>query len=397
MMKTKGLNLNCSVTEINDSPDPKEALIPLIGLEKSKTRMKIKEGSRVITGGQIIPGVYSTVTGTVKSIEQLQLADGDCTALRIEVSEQEELDPDIQPQPDFLEKPPAEILGKLNRANLGFCEELDNIKTVIVSAVDTDPLAAVSQQIIRENKDAVIEGLKLIKYLTSAEKVIFAVPENLSDTGLDIAKGIADVHKVKMVYPNGLPEILLRDISKSFDPGKCAFIKVEKLAASVIFLKEGKPFVHKVISVAAKNGVKNYKVRIGAPIKELLQDANLKDNDKVIIGGPFRGYACYNTEVPITGDADLLYVQSSEEVFWNENNHCMNCGRCVKECPVNLDVNLICRYAEFSIFEKCEELGVLNCIECGLCAYYCPSSRSLVQLIRLAKNEIENIREKEEQ
>jgi electron transport complex protein RnfC len=58
---------------------------------------------------------------------------------------------------------------------------------------------------------------------------------------------------------------------------------------------------------------------------------------------------------------------------------------------VDLDINLIARYAEFSLFEKALDLGGNDCFECGLCAYVCPAARSLVQLVRLAKHEAEKI------
>ena len=90
-------------------------------------------------------------------------------------------------------------------------------------------------------------------------------------------------------------------------------------------------------------------------------------------------------------DIDLIYIQDSDQVILNENRPCMSCGKCVQVCPVQLDVNLICRFSEFSIFEKCQELGINNCFECGLCAYNCPSGRSLVQFIKLAKSELKRV------
>jgi electron transport complex protein RnfC len=84
-----------------------------------------------------------------------------------------------------------------------------------------------------------------------------------------------------------------------------------------------------------------------------------------------------------------IFLQSSPDLVLSKNNQCINCGRCVDACPVNLDVNLICRYSEFSLYEKSLEIGGADCIECGLCAYNCPAGRSLVQLIRLAKYEVE--------
>ena len=181
MKKTNVLALNCNEMKISDAPDPKEVLLPLWGFDNKKDRSKIKEGTRVITGEPIIPGVFSTVTGTIKGIEPLLIMnslnenrDGNVMAVRIEASEKEELDAAVKQIPNFLEKEPLQLLEKLNRANLEFCEDFDaikGVKTVIVSAVDPDPLQWVSQQVLREEKNTVIEGLKLIKHLTSeAEK-----------------------------------------------------------------------------------------------------------------------------------------------------------------------------------------------------------------------------------
>lgn len=403
MKKTNLLALAYNEMKILEAPEPKEVLLPLRGFDDKKDRKKIKEGTPVITGEQIIPGVFSTVTGTIKSIEPLSPANtaagngnGSVIAVRIEVAEEEKLDPALEQAPDFLEKEPAELLEKLNHANLGFCEDFETIKdvdTVIVSAVDTDPVQWVSHQVLRENKDIVIEGLKLIKHLTSAQQVVLVVPEPLGHLVQDAvnAGDRIKLYSVKPLYPNGLPEILVRDMANVYNLDNHLFLTVEKLAASVRALKEGRPFVYKVVSVTDKEGSTNYRVRIGTLLKDLLalKKCFLKDDDKVIIGGPLRGYTCLNTDIPITGEVDSIYVQhwDSGEVTHYWNNQCMNCGRCVKVCPVDLDVNLISRYSEFSLFERCHEMGAMICIECGLCAYHCPSGRSLVQFIRLAKNQ----------
>ena len=130
---------------------------------------------------------------------------------------------------------------------------------------------------------------------------------------------------------------------------------------------------------------------MGTLVKDICQKTGIDTNDKLILGGPFRGYSGYHTIIPVGNDIDLIYIQDSSEVVLNENKPCINCGKCVRVCPVKLDVNLICRFSEFSLFEKCQELDVFDCIECGLCAYYCPSGRSLVQFIKLAKSELKKI------
>jgi electron transport complex protein RnfC len=396
-MNMNKLALNCNEMKISDAPEPKEVLLPLIEFDKNKDKQRFIEGKRVITGEAIGRGVFSTVTGTVKGVGPVFTGAGQLTAVRIEVSEEEEFDAALQSKKKteltLLERDPFELLEKLNRANLGFCQELEKVHTVIVSAVDGDLLTAVSQQVLRENKDLVKEGLKLVQHLTAARRVVLAVPGPLGEMASDIVGDSIDIYKVKPYYPNSLPEILVRDIARIYNFDSHIFLKVEKVVAAVRALQEDQPFIHKVVTVIDEDGAENFRVRIGTPLKDILKlkDCHLKEGDKIIIGGPFRGYTTFSTDIPVTGDMDSIYVQPLDETVHYHNNQCLNCGRCVKVCPVNLDVNLIGRYSEFSLFEDCREMGVDICIECGLCAYHCPSGRSLVQFIRLAKSEIEKI------
>ena len=77
----------------------------------------------------------------------------------------------------------------------------------------------------------------------------------------------------------------------------------------------------------------------------------------------------------------------AHEIIEFSDEPCINCGGCVDACPVNLQVQMIGRYAEFGFFDRAEDQGLFYCIECGLCASICTARRPLVQLIRLAKSE----------
>jgi electron transport complex protein RnfC len=52
-------------------------------------------------------------------------------------------------------------------------------------------------------------------------------------------------------------------------------------------------------------------------------------------------------------------------------------------------VQLLGCYAEFELFDRTPKLDIDQCIECGLCASVCTGRRPLLQLIRLAKREVE--------
>lgn len=389
--KNRRLMLKSDALEIQTASEPQEILLPLGIFKKGEEKPAVMTDRRVVTGEQVLPGVFSPVTGTVKSIECYSVEKDLYSAALIEVAEREELEPTIQKREDFLNTAVAELLERLRLANLEFPSELEHIDTVAVSAVDADPFTAVQQQILRENEEVLHEGLKLVRHLTGARRMILAVPENLNDAAVRVAGGLADVFLVKPNYPSGLPGILLSNISRFFGLPQPAFILAEKVAAAVTCLREGNPLRHKVITVSGKNGMQNFRVRIGTKIGELVKQIPMGDGDKVIIGGPMRGSACYDLDIPVTAEMDSLYVQDATEVDWYDNLQCINCGSCVAVCPANLDVNLISRYAEFAIFDKCRELEVEKCIECGMCAYVCPSRRSMVQLIRLAKKEISEI------
>jgi len=386
MNKMDQLSLNHNELQIIEAPEPKEVILPLKGLG-DRDKLRIKTGQRLITGQLLYPGLYSSVTGFVTSIDSMSFPDDDYTVLRVEV-EDDEFDKEIKEEPDFLGKTPSELLKLLNRANLGISENMAAVDTVIVSAVDPDPISLVYQQVLKAHKAELNEGFKLIKYLTSAERVVLAIPEEAYELGSAAVGDVAELMLVKAQYPKGLPELLAQQVAEQDSSGKPAFIKIEKLISALTILKEGKPAIYKLVTVNTKSGINNYKVRLGTPIKEIINEDELNDNDKIIIGSPLRGAACFNLETPVTADVDLIYVQDAADVYNYKNLQCINCGKCVKVCPVNLEVNLISRYAEFALFEQCADLDVNACIECGLCAYYCPSGRALVQFIRLAKDEI---------
>ncbi|MBW1803197.1 MAG: 4Fe-4S dicluster domain-containing protein, partial [Deltaproteobacteria bacterium] len=174
--------------------------------------------------------------------------------------------------------------------------------------------------------------------------------------------------------------------------GNTLVVGVEQALAMVDCLKTGKPLLDKTITFSSgKNGaLKNFRARIGTPAADILNkaDTELKPKGKLILNGAMRGYACFSDEQPVTAAIDSIHVQAPSEVFFYQSKACVNCGKCNATCPVNLEVNLLGRFSEYGIFEKCMELGAENCIDCGLCAYVCPACRPLVQLISHARHVI---------
>ncbi|MDY6969170.1 MAG: 4Fe-4S binding protein [Spirochaetota bacterium] len=386
-------------------PLPQTSILLVEREEDGTSNLLIKVGDNIRSGQKLSSangkaGIISSVTGEVKEIKELKWTEGKIfDSISIATSATDRWETTTGGNQDFLNLSKEELLKTL--MELGFAFEVaGKINTVIISALDSDLLIMANQQILRENNDNIKDGIKLIKILTGTDKVILAVPPKLTNTGEKVSEGNAKITTIDPVYPNGMPEILRNEVTKKEgDIGNTIIISAEYLNAMVESLRSGIPSVDKIITLIDKNqrALKNLRVRIGTPVSEIL-DANsivLEDNEKLILGGQMQGKAAYSIDSPVISDTCGVYVQNSKEVIEINNSACLNCGKCVRICPFNIQVNLLSRFAEFSFFEKCEELNIDSCNECGLCSYICTARRPLVQLIQFAKSEIKEL-EKEE-
>ena len=155
-------------------------------------------------------------------------------------------------------------------------------------------------------------------------------------------------------------------------------------------VKFKRPLIQRIVTVTG-DGVddpRNFLVRLGTPIKQLLDEAKVAPNiNKVIFGGPMMGIAQgkIDTAVTIKGTGGILVQKNAQR--W-ESHACIRCGRCLDSCPYGLnpsELSIICEAKEFNLGT---EHGVMECKECGCCSYICPAKRPIVHLIKFAKAEI---------
>ena len=84
--------------------------------------------------------------------------------------------------------------------------------------------------------------------------------------------------------------------------------------------------------------VKNYRVRLGTPVKDLMKQLGGLEAEpvKVIAGGAMTGMALFSTDIPVTKEMDALIFQTTEETTSFSSDACINCGLCVRHCPARL-------------------------------------------------------------
>ena len=396
--------------EIEALPIPEKATLLWAGHSMSDLAPRV--GDEVKTGQDLSVNekgpFVSTVTGSIEEITLLKGPDGyEYVTVAVNTKSRDFFDTSLSSIDDFSKADPLELRTAINRAGFTALSSISRdpstwpaIDNLIISALDQDPSSIANQQAFRDRTDQIEAAIQLLGRATGSSRLVLALPYHLANVGGSLAHGDATVAIVSPVYPNGLPEILARKygaglLMKGNDKGvvgNTLVLSIEQALAMVDCLQTGKPLLDKTITFSSgKNGpLKNFRVRIGTPVSEILRHAGaeLQSKGKLILNGEMRGYACFSDEQPVTAATDSIHVQAPSEVFFYQSKACVNCGRCNAICPVNLQVNLIGRFSEYGVFEKCMELGAENCIDCGLCAYVCPACRPLVQLLSHAKHVI---------
>ncbi|MDO8142489.1 MAG: RnfABCDGE type electron transport complex subunit C, partial [Candidatus Brocadiales bacterium] len=204
-----------------------------------------------------------------------------------------------------------------------------------------------------------------------------------------------DLMEVK--YPQGAEHQLIKALlNREFKPTQLPLevgaivINVGTAFAVYEAVKFKRPLIERLVTVTG-NGVENpqnFLVRLGTPIKQLLEEAKVTaDTNKIIFGGPMMGIAQGNIDAAVTikGTGGILVLKDARQ--W-QSHACIRCGRCIDACPYGLNPSELSITCEAKEFNLAIENNVMECKECGCCSYICPAKRPIVHLIKFAKAEI---------
>lgn len=255
--------------------------------------------------------------------------------------------------------------------------------TVIILAADREPGVTATTQLFRERRADVARAARLVGEAAGAGSVRVAVPAALASTLTGV-----QLLPLPAVYPETLEPAVAR---RAGAPG-AVVVPLETALAALDAVETGAVQQYKVLTVIGFGGemVGNYRVQIGTPLAQLLSEIGLavEERDRVIAGGPLRGFAQYSLDAGIDAGIDAVTVMRAEALPPWSDAPCINCGACIDVCPAGLQVHAIGRYSEFALFERLPELRIDACFECGLCAMACTAHRPLLQLIRVGKRQI---------
>lgn len=279
------------------------------------------------------------------------------------------------------------------------------INTIIINASECEPYLNNDNLLIQKFSKELIEGAKILQYITGASKIIIGI-ENNKPLAIEVLKNSIvgreefSLEVLKVKYPQGGEKQLIKAVTGKELPLKKlpSFLgllvsNVQTIISIYNGIIKGQPLINKLITVSG-DGVKdpkNLMVDIGTPFHEILQYADFDSQltKRLVVGGPMMGFSKDSTEHPVTKSTTGLLALTEKELRREYIEPCISCGKCVDVCPMNLVPLFYERNFETNNFDKNIEDSLFACIECGACTYICPSNRPLNEAIRKGKVELQ--------
>lgn len=382
----------------------------------------VSVGDRVLQGQMIAKAssfvsspVFSSVSGTVKTIENRVLLNGAMSqSIVVENDFQYETTDTFGEKRDYKNLSAEDIKkiisdsGIVGMGGAGFPtgvklspKNVDNIDYVIVNGAECEPYLTSDYRIMLEKCTNVLTGLEIVLKLFKKAKGVIAVEDNKKDAIKVFESKLSDYENISVVplktrYPQGgerrlIASVTGRKINSHLLPADAGVVVVNTATVNAIYdaVCNSIPLIHRIVTITGDGAVNpgNYDVLLGNPASLLVEEAGgLKDNTKKIIsGGPMMGFAMPSLDYPITKTFSSVLAITNDDVEKMKTTACIRCGRCVGVCPENLVPQLMAQAAKAENIEQFEKLGGMECLECGCCTYVCPAKRPLTQSFKIAK------------
>ena len=362
-------------------------------------------------GGAMSVPVYSSVSGTVKKISDVLLANGGIApAVVIEsdgaMTKDETLAPPaVDSRESFIEAVKAS--GVVGLGGAGFPTHFklnvdpERVDCLIVNGAECEPYVTSDTYTMTNRVGDILCGLEAMAKYLGIKNVIIGI-ENNKPSAIAAMRTLAvdgmsiEVKVLPSIYPQGGEKVLIYHSTGRVVPvGKlpidvgCIVINCTTLAAIGEYLSTGMPLVSKCVTVdgGCVARAQNVITPIGTSLSDLFDYCGglTADPDKIIYGGPMMGITVPSADFPVMKNTNAVLALSEREAKLPKTTACIRCGSCTNTCPFGLAPASILFAFDKKDAERLEELNVTACMECGCCNYVCPANRPLVQTNKMAK------------
>lgn len=388
----------------------------------------VQVGDNVLKGQKIAQAdgfvsapVYSSVSGTVKAIEERLVTNGNKVMSIVIANDGEEKTVDsfgADRNADLLSA--DEIMNIIKESGIvglggaGFPTGVKlspknpkNIDTIIINGAECEPYLTSDYRLMIEKADEIVKGVIAVLKLFDAAKAVIAIEKNKPDAIKLFEEKTAGADRItvdalRTRYPQGGERQLIyavtgRKINSKMLPADVGCIVVNAASCYAIYeaVYKNMPLIHKVMTVTGEgaNSPCNLDVPLGISHSAVLEAAGGAKDDvvKFISGGPMMGIAMGSLDVPVVKTSSSILAFTKDDVAALPQSNCIHCGKCITACPQILVPQMMAKSVKSDNFERFEKLGGMECIECGCCTYVCPAKIPLTQLFKLGKVKVREL------
>ena len=386
----------------------------------------VKKGDAVAKGqligernGFISAPVHAPAAGTVTAVEPRQGPTGGwADAVIIETAEDPSGEAVTLPPLDWRAASVDELRARVDAAGLcgmggaGFPTVVKltpppdkHCEYLVLNGAECEPYLTGDCRTMIERADRIRLGVEIMRKILAGPAVRIAVEANKPASIAALEKAFADIEgNVEIVvlptlYPQGSEKHQIYACTKRLvPPGAlpisvgCVVENVGTVAALADAVENGVPLTERVTTVSGDGVARpcNVLAPVGTSYADLVAFAGGEKDGvrKVISGGSMMGFNVPSLQIATTKTTSGLLLFTAASVFQYSSSPCINCGSCVRACPMRLNPAYISRAVEANDIAMAEGFGVMNCLECGACSFSCPAYRDVTQFCRRAKASI---------
>ena len=402
-------------------PPPATVTIPMSMHIGAPATPIVKVGDEVRVGtkigeaaGKVSSPIYSSVSGKVTKITEIQISSG-AMMPAVVITSDGEMTPDesiapptVTSREELIEAVRANGSVGLGGAGFPTHVKLDvdptRIEHLVINCAECEPYITSDTVTMTTRQADMATALEALKKYLGIRSVVIGV-ESHNKQGVaammqfmkDHAKDCTITVKVlPSVYPQGGEKVLIYHATGRTVPmGKlpidvgCIVLNCTTLASIGAYLQTGMPLVNKCVTVAggAVAAPQNVIVPIGTAMSDVFEFCGGLDQEpaKVLYGGPMMGVSVPDISMPVLKNTNAILALTEHESALPKTTACIRCGSCTNTCPFGLAPAAIALAYRAKDAAQLEALSVNACMECGCCSYVCPANRPLVQTNRLSK------------
>ena len=277
---------------------------------------------------------------------------------------------------------------------------------LVLNGAECEPYLTADFRVMLERAPRIRLGVEIMRKILGGPAVRIAIEANKPEAIAAMEKAFADIEGnveivvLPVLYPQGsekhqifatVGRVVPEPPALPIDVG-CVVENIGTVAAIADAVELGEPLLSRVTTVSggAVAEPKNILAPCGTKYSDLVAfcGGEKVPPAKVISGGTMMGFAVSTLEIATTRTTSGLLLLPASKVFQYASGSCINCGRCLRACPMNLNPALISKAVDANDIKAAENASVMDCIECGACSFGCPAYRTITQSCRRAKASI---------